>query len=111
MAMDEEYEKLRRRRLAELQKEIGEVGEVGVGSEEEQIEKQRRLLLRQLLTPEAIGRLERVKIGHSDLGRKVEDYILLLAQSNKLTHQIDDEELKSLLMKLTPRKEIKIRRK
>jgi programmed cell death protein 5 len=112
METDKEYEKLRRRRLAKLQKEIGEVGEAeGELEEGEEVEKQRRLFLRQLLTSQALGRLERVRLGHSELGRKVEDYLLLFAQSGKLTHQVNDEELKSLLMKLTQRKEIKIKRK
>jgi DNA-binding TFAR19-related protein (PDSD5 family) len=111
MAKDKEYERLRQKRLAELQGEVGETVGVEEPSDAEQVERQRQLILRQLLTSEALSRVETVKLGHPDLAKKVEDYLILLLKAGRLEHKITEEELKLLLIRLNPKREIKIRRK
>ena len=106
---DEEYEKIRQKKLSELQRNFGS-NEQEEPSDVE-LDKQKKTLLKRVLTPEAFGRIERVKLAHSDLASKVEDYVLLLLQSGKINHMISDEEIKMLLRKLNPEKEIRIKRK
>lgn len=68
-------------------------------------------VLRMALTSEARQRLTNVKMVKPDLANSIEDYVVQLASSGKLTKVIDDDQLKELLVSLQGRKrEIKIRR-
>jgi DNA-binding TFAR19-related protein (PDSD5 family) len=106
---DEEYARIRQKKLSELQRSFESSQQEELSDTE--LEKQKKALLKRILTPEAYGRIERVKLAYSDLASKVEDYILLLLQSGRINHIISDEEVKMLLRKLNPEKEIRIRRK
>lgn len=106
---DPELEEIRRRRLAELQKEA----EQRALAEEQmrRIEEQRAAILRGVLTPEARERLARVKMAHPDVARVVEDQLIALASSGRLDREIDDATLRQILRRLAPKKrEIKIER-
>lgn len=106
---DPELEEIRRRRLAELQREA----EQRALAEEQirRIEEQRAAILRSVLTPEARERLARVKMAHPDVARIVEDQLIALASSGRLDREIDDATLRQILRKLAPKKrEIKIER-
>ncbi|MCS7142327.1 MAG: DNA-binding protein [Aigarchaeota archaeon] len=95
---DAELEAIRQRKLSELQARA---------SEEEvrrRQEAERSAALRVILTPEARQRLANLKMARPELAETVENYLLQLAQSGKITTQITDDILRQLLEKLTAKK-------
>ncbi len=84
------------------------------GSSDEEKRKELEALkekyLRVYLTPEARYRLNNLKLVGNQTAVLLEDQIFQLALQGKLDHQITDEELKELLIKLqNTKKEIRIR--
>ncbi|MEM0116979.1 MAG: DNA-binding protein [Conexivisphaerales archaeon] len=58
--------------------------------------------LRMFLTSEARQRLSNVRMVKPELAQIVEDQIIQLGTTGRLRRQIDDEELKNILSKLSP---------
>lgn len=107
---DAELEELRRRKMAELQRQ-GEQ-QVAMEQQAQAIEAQRQAILRQLLTPEARDRLANVRLAYPEVARTVEDQLIRLAQMGQISSQVDDQVLKQILRKISPQKrEINIERK
>ncbi len=80
--------------------------------QQQQVEAQKQMLLRQITTPEARERLARVKLSRPDVANVVEDQIIALGASGRLDRVIDDEMMRVLLDRLIPKKrEIKIERR
>jgi programmed cell death protein 5 len=107
---DEELELLRRKKLEELklQREREEAAE----ELQARMEAQKQLVLRQVLEPEARERLGRLRIARPDVVSAVENQIVMLAQSGRISGKIDDATLVQLLSKLLPKKrEIRIERR
>ena len=111
--MDEELEKLRRKRLQELQQQAA----LQESLEEEELrrqefEEQKKMILRSILTADARERLGRVKIARPEIAENIENQLILLAQQGQLKNKINDEQLRMLLSKVIPKKrDIKIRRR
>lgn len=73
---------------------------------------EQREVLRRILTPEARERLGRIRLAKPDAAAAVEQQLLSLALSGRLTREIDDATLKAILEKVLPEKrEIKITRR
>jgi programmed cell death protein 5 len=111
---DPELEELRKRRLAEIQRQQQDQVAHQAAAEEQakQIEDQRQAILRSILTPQARERLGTVKIAHPEVARLVEDQLISLASSGRLDREIDEDTLRAILRKLAPQKrEITIERK
>ncbi len=107
---DRELEEIRRRKMMELMQHASSREEEERRRLEEEAAKQN--LLRQIMEPEARERLARLKLVRPDLAEAVENQLILLAQSGRLTRMITDEELKSILSSLTSqRREIRIERR
>ncbi len=101
--MDErELEEIRRRRLMELQRMKEE--EMQREQMKQQIEMQKKAILRQILEPEARERLARLKLAHPDIAEAVENQLILLAQSGRIKQKISDDVLKSILRQIASRK-------
>jgi programmed cell death protein 5 len=67
-------------------------------------------IIRMALTSEARQRLTNIKMVKPDIARIIEDYVIQMAQTGKLTKTIDDVQLKEILSSLQERKkEFKIR--
>ena len=78
---------------------------------EDQVNAQKDMLLKQLLSSEARLRLNNVKMVKPDLANMVENYLLGLASQGKAPGQITDEQLKQILLSAQqPKKDFKINR-
>jgi len=107
---DPELEEIRRRKIAEIQRQ--QEYQDQASRQAEMVEAQRQNILRGILTPEARERLGNLKIAYPDIALQVEDRIIMLAQSGRLNTMIDDPTLKEILARLVPSKrEITIKRK
>ena len=78
---------------------------------EDQINSQKDILLKQLLSSEARLRLNNVKMVKPELANMVENYLLGLASQGRTQGQITDEQLKQILLSAQqPKKDFKINR-
>jgi len=110
MAEEDELEALRRRKLQELQTRAEQ--EAVAQEQNKQLEAQKQQLMRQLLTPEARERLANLRMTRPDIVESVENQLIMLVQSGRITQQIDDFTLRQILRKIMPKKrEIKIERR
>lgn len=76
----------------------------------QEIERVKKIIMRKILTKEAIERLGRIKLVKSDLATQLELYLVQLHQAGQIKGVIDDEQLKKILNSLTSKKDFKIRR-
>ncbi|KUO41822.1 MAG: hypothetical protein APU95_04935 [Hadesarchaea archaeon YNP_N21] len=106
----EDAEEIRRRKMLELQARIEEQKR-----QEElrrQYEIQKRIILQNILTPEARSRLSNIRIARPEFAEQLELQLIQLAQAGKITSMITDEQLRQILSMLHEKKrEIRIRRK
>lgn len=111
--MDEELEKLRKKRLQELQQQASLQESLEEQEEQKkQYEQQKKAILRNILTTEARERLGRIKIARPEIVESIENQLIMLAQSGQLKNKISDEELRALLQRIIPKKrDIKIKRR
>jgi len=71
-------------------------------------EEMKRIILKKLLSKEAIERLGRVKLVKPDLANQLELYLIQLYQSGKINEEISEEQIKLILENLTSGKKFKI---
>jgi len=64
---------------------------------QEQAEQMRGELLQKVLAPDALERLNRIKLVKSDKARQLEDMVLNMAGQNQIQAQITDSYLKQML--------------
>jgi len=103
-AGDEELERLKAAKMAELQKRMAE--------EEERLrrEAERQAAMRVILTPEARQRLANLRLVKPELVAQLEEQLIQLANSGRVPLPITDEVLKEILARITSKREIRIRR-
>ena len=78
---------------------------------DEQINAQKDILLKQILSSEARLRLNNVKMVKPELANMVENYLLGLAAQGRSPGQITDDQLKQILLSAQqPKKDFKINR-
>jgi programmed cell death protein 5 len=107
---DDELDAIRRKKLADLQQAQSQAA--AEQQYREQVQAQRQLILRQILTPEARERLGRIELAYPELKENIENQLISLAQSGRVQRQIDDATLRQILERVIPRKrEIKIERR
>lgn len=113
--MVDKLETLRKKRLQELQQQQALSQEAALENHEEQqkeFDAQRQMILRAILTTEARERLGRIKIARPEIAENIENQLILLAQNGRLQTMINDEQLRSLLARIMPKKkDITIRRR
>ena len=99
---DEELEKLREQKREQLKDQMGEEDEEAVEAQRQQAEAQKKAILRQHLTDGARKRLNTVKMSKPQVGEKVEQQVVALAQNGRIQGKIDEEKMKQLLSEITP---------
>jgi len=112
--MDEELEKLKKKRLQELKQQAAfqENMEEQQGMQQKQMEEQKKAVLRTVMTPDARQRLGRIKVARPEIAESIENQLIMIAQSGQLKNKINDEQLRVLLSKIMPQKrDIKIKRR
>ena len=78
---------------------------------EEQINAQKEIMLKQILSSEARLRLNNVRMVKPELANLVENYLIGLSTQGKIQGQITDEQLKQILLSAQqPKREFKINR-
>lgn len=119
MAYDEDAElaEIRRRKIQELQgspaaQATQNAYAAAQQAEYDRREAERQEVLRRVLTPEARERLGRIRLAKPEVAGAVEQQVIALAASGRLTRPIDDPTLRALLERIMPeRREIKITRR
>ena len=110
MAEENELDLLRQKKLQELQMRAQQ--EAAAQEQAKQVEAQKAMLMRQILTPEARERLANLRMTRPDIVEQVEDQLLMLVRSGRVSQQIDDYTMRQILRKVMPTKrEIKIERR
>ena len=107
---DEELEEIKRKKLLQLQ-QAAEEKALEEAAAQEEFERQKKMLLRAILTSEARDRLARIKLARPEIAESIENQLIILAQSGKIREKITDEQLKMIISKIMPKKkELRIRR-
>ena len=103
--MDEELEKLRRKKLLELQQQQQFEDSIDEqGAQQQDLEAKKKMILRAILTSKAKERLGNIKISRPEIAENIENQLITLAQSGRLESKINDEQLRTILQKVIPKK-------
>ena len=79
---------------------------------EAEINAQKEIILKQILSSEARLRLNNVKMVKPDVANTVENYLITLASQGKLRPPITDDQLKQILLSIQqPKRDFKINRR
>jgi programmed cell death protein 5 len=113
MTDDKELEELKRKRIMDLQNRAAANQEMQERDEAERraAEKEKQDIVKRFVTPEAYERLTNVKLVRPEVVENVENQIIMLAQSGRLNRLITDAEVKSLLARLSEKRETRIERR
>jgi programmed cell death protein 5 len=111
--MDEELDKLRKKKLLELQQQQQFQDSMDQqDSQQQEFEDKKKMILRAILTSKAKERLGNIKISRPEIAENIENQLIVLAQSGRLEGKINDEQLKSILQQVIPKKrDINIKRR
>ena len=78
---------------------------------ESELSAQKEQILKQILTPEARLRLNNIKMVKAELSDLVEQYLIGMATQGKISGQINDDQLKQILLSMQqPKRDFKINR-
>ncbi|MGH1521567.1 MAG: DNA-binding protein [Nitrosopumilus sp.] len=78
---------------------------------ENELNAQKEQILKQILTPEARMRLNNIKMVKKELSDLIEQYLIGMATQGKIPGQINDDQLKQILLSMQqPKRDFKINR-
>jgi programmed cell death protein 5 len=92
---DDQYQKRLKKRVSEALKAA-------------QIENQKKELMKQFLDAKAYERLMNIRVSNYELYNHLVGLVASLAQSNRISEKITESQLKSIIEKITYRREPKI---
>ncbi|PSK51709.1 hypothetical protein B9Z65_2976 [Elsinoe australis] len=112
---DSDLEQIREARLQQLRQQQGEQGGGGgQGGDENQQEQQRQReeearqsILNQILEPDALDRLGRIRLVKASRAEDVENRLIMLARSGQLRQKVTETQLKDMLGALSEQAEKK----
>ncbi len=99
---DPELAELRKKRLSQIQNE--QLAQEQQEEQRRQIEMQRQMILKTILTDEARERLARIKLAKPDYAVTLENQLIQLAQTGRVSGKISDNQLRKLLKQITQAK-------
>ena len=105
--MPDELEEIRKRRLQELmqnQMQQQSQQQMQRAMQEEQIASQIKVIISQILEPEARDRLSNIRLAQPDFARQVEILLIQLYQGGQLPQRLSDESFKKILEKIRSKK-------
>ena len=89
---EQKYQKEMRKRVAEAMRKS-------------QMEQQKKEIMRQFLEPAAYERLMNIRVSNPDLYDQLVNLIVNLVQTNRVTGKVSEAQLRSILEKVSYRKE------
>jgi len=98
MSEDPELEALRKKRAAELEAQAQAQAEAA--AQKAEMDAQKAMILRQILTPQARDRLANIKIARPDFAEGLENQLISLASRGNLHGQVTEEQLIEILKRL-----------
>ncbi len=98
MSEDRELEELRKRREAELQSQASTQAQAQ--AQKTEIDAQKAVILRQILTPKARDRLANIKMARTEFAEKLENQLIQLASGGNLRGPMTEEQLVEILRRL-----------
>lgn len=115
VSSDNELERLRAARIAEMQSQIEAQATAQVESqlEAEAVNREKAhvdMMMKQVLTPDARSRLANLSLVDESTAMKVKTHLADLSESNKITIPVTDEQLKNILRGLKNQRNTSIRR-
>ena len=99
---DPELAELRKKRISQMQND--QVAQKQQEEQLRQVEMQRQMMLKTILSDEARERLARIKLAKPDYATTLETQLIQLAQTRRISGKITDDQLKQLLKQLTESK-------
>lgn len=99
---DSELAELRKKRISQMQSD--QVAQKQQEEQLRQVEMQRQMILKTILSDEARERLARIKLAKPDYATTLETQLIQLAQTRRISGKITDDQLKQLLKQLTESK-------
>ncbi len=99
---DPELAELRKKRIMQMQND--QVAQKQQEEQLRQVEMQRQMILKTILSDEARERLARIKLAKPDYATTLETQLIQLAQTRRISGKITDDQLKQLLKQLTESK-------
>ena len=99
---DPELAELRKKRITQMQND--QVAQKQQEEQLRQVEMQRQMILKTILSDEARERLARIKLAKPDYATTLETQLIQLAQTRRISGKITDDQLKQLLKQLTESK-------
>ncbi len=76
----------------------------------QKIEELKKIVMKKILTKEALERMNRIRLVKPDLATQLELYLLQLHQAGEIKTIIDDQRLKMILDTIVKKREFKILR-
>ena len=98
MSEDRELADLRKKRAAELQAQAA--AEADMAAQKAEIDAQKAMILRQILTPQARDRLANIKIARPEFAESLENQLITLATRSNIKKPLTEEQLIDILKKL-----------
>jgi len=105
----DDLETIRKRKLQEIiRRQIEAQNEER--NEEKQMSEQLKILTDKILSSEANDRLNNLRVAMPDFARQVEILLFQLYQSGRIRGVLNDEQFKQILMQMSEKKEMSIKR-
>ncbi|KAI5464301.1 PDCD5-related protein [Mariannaea sp. PMI_226] len=108
---DAELDQIRKARLEQLKAQGGGSGGAGpsggqqAGQQKQQESEARQHVLNQILHPEAMDRLGRIRLVKEERANDVENRLIMLAQTGQLRQKVTEAQLKDLLNAMSEKQE------
>jgi programmed cell death protein 5 len=99
---DPELAELRKKRITQMQSD--QIAQKQQEEQLRQVEMQRQMILKTILSDEARERLARIKLAKPDYATTLETQLIQLVQTRRISGKITDDQLKQLLKQLTESK-------